>query len=120
MSRLSALPLVCFLVLFAYGCYGTVVVGHWPYYAHPDPKELPLRPLSYAVALTSLAGILAVLALPIAYTVARGIAAWRKQPLTLRHGTLPLYFMGSALWVADFVVMKSGGPWHSLLSWIMD
>lgn len=120
MSRLSAVPLICFVILFAYACYGWAVVGHWPYYAHPDPKQLPFRPLLRLVSLVTFAGVLSLLVLPVAYAVARTVAATRKQTLVLPQSTLPLYFTGTALWVADFVVLKAGGPWHSMLNWLLD
>jgi hypothetical protein len=120
MRRFSILPLVCFALMFAYAAYGAVVVGHWPYYAHPDPKELPLPRLFAAVAIITLAGALSLLLLPIGY------ATWRLA-LRLKHRAVPthrtwvgLYAAGAMLWVADFAALHGRLPWHSVLNWILD
>jgi hypothetical protein len=118
--RLSALPLACFLVIVAYACSAAAVIGHWPSYNNPDPKQLPLRPLLYATDLACLTGVLSVMVLPLAYGIARAVATRRKQLFALRPGTLPLYFSGAALWVVDIISIRTRGPWPSLLDWFLD
>jgi drug/metabolite transporter (DMT)-like permease len=120
LGALSILPLAGFLLLVGFAGYAASIIGHWPYYAHPDPKELGLPRMVTVVGLASLLGLLSIILLPCGYILARMVARWRQRPLVLSPGTLPLYFAGAALWLIDFTLMHTGGPWPSLLNWILD
>ena len=120
MSRLSPIPLVCYLILVAYACYAAATIGHWPYYAHPDPSELPLPSLGNVVLLTTLAGLLSVLLLPVLYGSYRALAAWRKWPISPSRKAVGLYAIGAALWSLDVTFEFVNGPLPSLAGWIFD
>ena len=120
MRRFSLLPLVCYALMFAYACYGAFLIGHWPYYAHPDPKELPVRALLDTVAIIMLVGALSLVLVPVGY------AMWRLA-VKLKHRAVPqhrvwvmLYVAGVTIWIVDFAALHGKTPWHSILSWILD
>lgn len=120
MRRLSLLPIVCFGVMLAYACYGATVVGHWPYYAHPDPKELPGRMLFQAVAIVMLIGVASVVCLPVGYTIWRCICVMRKAPPTRHRVWILWYLAGVSIWLLDYAAEHRRLPWHSVISWILD
>lgn len=119
MSRLSLLPLVCYAALVAYAVYATSVVGHWAYYNHPDPKELPLRPLLSVVSYIVLAGVLSVIVLPVFYAIQRLTveSKIRARNIKLRVPAL-LYLMGATVWISDLTLTLTDH--HSLISWLID
>src|SRR5688572_6312001 len=80
MRRFSLLPLACYGALIAYACYAWFQIGHWPYYAHPDPKELPHRELLSIMTAVFLVGVGSVILVPVGYPVWRGVMTWRKKP----------------------------------------
>jgi hypothetical protein len=119
MSRLSPIPLVCYAILVTYACYATVTIGHWPYYAHPDPKELPFRPLMNVVVLTTFAGLLSVVGLPLLHSLHSLWQTWRKtERRPLSAGTLTFYLAGAVAWIADLTLTFADK--RSLTSWIFD
>jgi len=105
--------------LFAYACYAAVIVGHWPYYAQPDPKELPLRPLLSVVGYITAAGAMSVLVLPLMFAICRYYARWRNVHVSKqRRVPTILYLAGAALWIADLTLTFTDH--QSLVSWIID
>jgi hypothetical protein len=42
-GALSALPWIWLAYIYTFACRAAVFLGRWPYYAHPDPKDLPDR-----------------------------------------------------------------------------
>ena len=120
MRRFALLPLACYAVMFAYACYGAAVVGHWPYYAHPDPKELPLRTLLYVVTIIMLIGALSVLLLPIGYAVWRLVLKLKDRAVPKHRTWVLLYAVGAAVWIIDFVGVRVRMPWRSLIEWMID
>jgi hypothetical protein len=120
MRRLSLLPLFCFGIMLAYACYGAVVVGHWPYYAHPDPKELPARMLLQVVAMVMLIGAASVVCLPVGYAIWRGVLGVRKTPAPRHRVWVLWYLVGAIIWLLDFGALHDRLPWHSVISWILD
>ena len=120
MKRLSVLPLATYAVIIAYAYYGAAVAGHWPYYSHPDPKDLPLRALGYVASVFFLIGVLSVILIPAGYLVWRLAAFWTKRPV-LPHLRAVLFFCaGSVLWVLDFAAIHTDLPWTSQISWLLD
>ena len=120
MKRFSILPLACYAIMLAYAGYGALVVGHWPYYAHPDPKELPLEFLLGAVAIVMLVGVAALLLIPIGYVAWRVAVAMRHQQIDARRKAVIVYSAGALLWVLDFAALHGDMPWHSTLNWLLD
>lgn len=120
LSHLSILPLACYGALIAYACYAAMVVGHWPYYSHPDPKQLPGRPLVGVFAFITMLGLLSVVVLPAAYGAYRAIAASKEWKLPAQIKPVLLYSMGAAIWVLDVAAEFNDLPWPSLMSWIFD
>jgi hypothetical protein len=107
-------------MMFVYACYGAAVVGHWPYYAHPDPKELPHRTLLHVAAIVMLIGALSVLLVPVGHVVWRLVQRLRHSEVREHRRWLLLYVVGMVIWILDCVSMFSRGPWHSIISWIVD
>ena len=116
----SLLPLVCFAVFIGYACYGAWHVGDLPYYAHPDPKELPHRPLLRLVSTALLIGLVSLPLLPVGYTVWRALIRWRNRPLPSHRKYMLWYLAGACLWVLDFGAEFVQVPWFSTISWILD
>jgi len=120
MRKLSLLPLVCYGTLVAYACYAWVQIGHWPYYAHPDPKELPHRALLSITSAVFLLGVSSMIFVPVGYLVYRVVAAARKKAISPHRGPAVLYLTGAALWVLDFAAEFTALPWSSNISWLLD
>jgi len=120
MKQISLLPLVCYAAVLCYACYAASLLGHWPYYAHPDPKELPGPSFVTIAGLVVLLGLLSVIVLPFGYGIYRAIAAWKKHPVTSQTKPVLLYCAGAALWVLDVAPEFMRLPWSSLASWVMD
>ena len=120
MKRISLLPLACYVIILCYAAYAASLIRHWPYYAHPDPKDLPSPTFLYAgAALVMLTGVLSVLTIPIGYSIARVMAVMKKQALA-PHGIWILWFIaGSALWILDFVATHTDVAWVSMIGWLL-
>ena len=67
------IPIIAFLALFGFAAVAWGRVGHWPYYANPDPKDLAL-PFLHAAAL--LAYPLALVSIPACLLVV--ILSWHS------------------------------------------
>src|SRR5687768_16199731 len=120
MRRFASLPLACYAVMLAYSCYGAAVVGHWPYHANPDPKELPLRPLLHFVAIVMFTGGSSLFLLPMGYAVWRLVIRLKHCSPPNHRTWLLLYAAGGFLWILDFTAGFGRMPWHSIVSWILD
>ncbi len=120
MKRLSVLPLGCYAVMFAYACYVALMVGHWPYYAHPDPGTLGLRSVGYAVAITMIVGALSVILLPIGYSFWHLVATLKHRAVPSHRKWTMLYAIGAMCWILDYAALHGWAPWHSIISWLVD
>jgi hypothetical protein len=120
MRRLSLLPLICFGIMMAYACYGAAVVGHWPYYAHPDPKELPARVPLTVGAFVMLIGAASLVCLPLGYGIWRIFLCLGKAPAAPHRAWVLWYLAGVSIWLLDFAAGHYWLPWHSTISWILD
>jgi hypothetical protein len=120
MRRFAILPLACYAVMLAYACYAAAVVGHWPFYAHPDPKELPVRTLLHIVAIVMLIGALSVLLLPVSYTIWRSAMKLKDRTVPKHRTWVLLYAAGGIIWLLDFAAVHGRLPWRSLIDWIID
>jgi hypothetical protein len=120
MRHAALLPLACYAVLFGYAGYGWWMMGHWPYYAHPDPKELPRRVLLSIATVAFIVGALFLVLIPIAYAGWRGAASWRKRPTAPHRKTVLWYSAGLAVWVLDMIPEFTDAPWSSNISWLLD
>jgi hypothetical protein len=120
LRKLSLLPLVCFGVLIAYAGYAWFQVGHWPYYAHPDPKELPHRVLLYITGIFFLVGIFSILLVPVGLLVGRVISARRNYASSPLQRATVLYLAGAALWLLDLAAVHTAMPWTSTIGWSID
>ena len=114
----SVLPIVCYAALLAYAIYAALVVGHWPYYSHPDPKELPAGALTAAVLVITLFGLLSVVLIPVVYAGYRAIALWKRWQFRTAVSSIVIFTIGAAVWAIDFTLIHVGK--HSLISWILD
>ena len=120
MRHVALLPIVCYVVILGYACYGWMTSGQWPYYAHPDPKELPHRALLHIASAAFLIGALSVILIPVGYSGRRAVASWRRRPVELRRNALLCYVAGLALWVFDLIPEFTDAPWSSNISWLLD
>jgi hypothetical protein len=116
----SLLPLTCYSVLLAYACYAWFHVGHWPHYAHPDPKELPHRALLTITSVVAAVGFFSMLLVPAGFLVRRLVGFIRKQPMPWAQRAKVFFLAGAAVWVLDFSAELSRLPWSSNLGWLAD
>ncbi|HEX2860434.1 MAG TPA: hypothetical protein VHN79_02295 [Lacunisphaera sp.] len=120
MKYLSTLPLVCYALMFAFTCYVATVLGHWPYYANPDPKELRQSFLVNAVTIAMLLGALSLLLVPLGYAIWRAALRIRQLQTPPHRAFLAVYFVGLTVWVFDLMALHGGMPWHSIVDWLLD
>ena len=116
----SILPLACYVVLIGYACYSWSQTGHWPYYAHPDPQELPHGWLLPLTSIVLLVGLISLVVIPAGYVVGRAIAAGKGRSMSLHRHTVMLYLAGATLWVLDLAAEFTAAPWSSTISWLLD
>ena len=120
MRHFSILPLACYAVIVGYGCYAWFQIGHWPYYAHPDPSELPHRVLMQIMTVVFLAGALSVILIPAGYLLWRIVASWTKRPVPPHRTPVVFYLSGVALWGLDFLAEFTDVFWTSNIGWLLD
>ncbi len=120
LKNLGLLPLVSYGVLIVYACYAWFQVGHWPYYSHPDPGELPHRVLNYFTGVIFLVGALSILLVPVSLLIGRLIAGNREDSSSLLHRATVLYLAGAALWLLDYSAERTAVPWTSNIGWFID
>jgi hypothetical protein len=116
----SLLPLVCYGVLLAYACYAWFHVGHWPYYAHPDPKQLPHGGLLTITGYVFTVGLFSMVLVPAGFLVRRVVGAFRRKALPWPHRAKMLYLAGAAVWALDIAAELSHLPWSSNIGWLAD
>jgi hypothetical protein len=120
MRRITILPVACYAAILGYACYAWFHIGHWPYYAHPDPKELPNHLLLQIASMVFLIGALSVVLIPLGYLSWRAVAIWRKVSVSPHSSCVVLYLVGLALWALDLTADFTDVPWKSTISWILD
>ena len=120
MKHLSWFPLICYGLVLVYACYAAAVVGHWPYYAHPDPKNLPWPELVNVAMMIVLAGMASVVIVPLSYAVYRSVAAWRGIRIGPHGKVILIFCIGALLWIGDVAAEFADLPWRSLAGWVAD
>ena len=107
----AAVPLAAYSTLYVFAARVALFQGYWPYYGHPDPKDLPdsFQPSSEWL---SVAGPLAIFVLQVAASrrlVGRLGIGWR---LGLAAGLIPTAS------VMTYVILRldPGG----VIEWVMD
>lgn len=101
----SAIPLAAYTVVIAFAAVAASRVGHWPYYSHPDPKDLQLPLLHRAAFFAVLIAHAALLAALCALVV-------RPQSWQPRH--MALLLAGGGLWL--FEALRD----QHLFIWLID
>ena len=116
LDSIYRMPVCGYVVLVLYAAVVAQKIGHWPWYSHPDPKDLHWP---FATAPVALVTIVAILAIPFGTIALLGIAIARAIRSEFRAHRSLLFRRaawlgaGAGLWTCDIV---RGG----LLSWIMD
>lgn len=89
-------------MLLCFALFSRLKIGHWPYYAHPDPKQLD-APFLHSITLFGfLLSFLAVVIAPLALVVAAFID--EKEPgikKKIFFHTMAVYLLGISLWSLD-------------------
>ena len=107
----AALPLSYLTMLYTFALRAALYLGHWPYYGHPDPKDLPeqfdppefLELLIPALAF-SFQAVLVVL-------LVKRFAGSARQLQAAGLIAISLWFLSLTLFLSDPV---------GVLDWIMD
>ncbi|MDQ8205810.1 hypothetical protein [Pelagicoccus sp. SDUM812003] len=112
---LASIPLVGYFIILCFAFVAMTQIGHWPYYSHPDPKELGMPIWLGASAVGFLASALGAILIPAILGIA-SLVQW-KQNKEKKEFTLVLafsiYVVGMALWIGDFSM-------GAFSSWILD
>ena len=64
--------------LYVYAAVAAVIVGHWPSYGQPDPKDLQLPALHLAVAAGFYVSACAAPAWAVCFPVCARVRSWRS------------------------------------------
>ena len=115
----ALIPLGCYLLLVAAACYSWAVVGNWPSYGRPDPKDLPIRAVAQVASFATLVGIAAVILCPLAEMVFVGVRGLRRSNWRPHSRRIFVYYaIGAVLWIVGVIgwVTSHGG----LVNWIFD
>jgi hypothetical protein len=111
LGAFAALPSMVLASLYTFAFRAALFLGHWPYYAHPDPKDLPERFHPYSEFLEYLVPVM----ISVALTCLLAFAVPRASPCrqfyyavggALAIGALPIILLlldpaGVGEWVAD-------------------
>ena len=116
---LSTVPVVGYGVLFAFACIAYLMVGNWPHYSHPDPKELSLPIVHGFVRLFMYVSWLLILGNPLVYVVSA--VGWKNKNAMerlrfLRH--IGIFAIGAGLWAFEFYQAHRTN--EGLMSWVLD
>lgn len=105
LAVIAWIPLIAFAVPNAFAAIARFRVGHWPFYSHPDPKELALREWHLA----------SLLAFPVAaLSLALGFIGFVVASGSARKSDLVIFGVGAALWAFTL-------PWTGrLFQWLID
>ncbi len=99
------MPLVAFFVVMLFASVAWRTVGHWPYYSHPDPKDLGL-PFLHTLALFAIPiGLLSAFIGTIGLI---GAHEWWRQ------WHIGIFIVGVLLWASNM------GQAGHLLNWLLD
>ena len=105
----AALPLTAASSMYVFAFRAALYLGHWPFYGHPDSKDLP-DDFHPATEWLSYAGPLLIFGIQVA--VARWVLGRRRWRLPIAACLLPVTWLLCYL----FVVADPAG----VLNWIMD
>ncbi|MES2693937.1 MAG: hypothetical protein V4773_10725 [Verrucomicrobiota bacterium] len=108
-SAFCHLPLTAYGVLLAFAMISWSSTGNFPYYSHPDPKDLNLH-VGYALA--SLSTLVGLLSLPVG-AGALAVSISQRTHTRSAASDATFYALGLALWASD--LLHTG-----LASWIFD
>lgn len=110
----GSLQLGSYVYIIVYATIAMLLIGHWPSYNNPDPKNLPTVFLNHIADLLVFMSLLSVLVYPIILLVAA-----KKDFLKKWH--FWVYLSGIAIWTLDMLYFHVMNPYQGgLLSWIFD
>ncbi len=75
---LATVPLTGYLIVLCFAFAAMLQIGHWPYYAHPDPKELNMPIWLDVSAVGFLASALGAISIPAILGVA-SFVEWKED-----------------------------------------
>lgn len=112
---LSLIPLVGYLLLLSLAIKSYLSTGHWPFYNHPDPKQLNLPFLYHCVGVSLIASIIAFLATPLFIAI-----HWirfgneKQKPRERLRFALLFYLLSISTWGIDIMFGSN------LITWYID
>jgi hypothetical protein len=117
LGLLASVPLVAFIATILLACHSYAVTGHWPYYAHPDPKGLPNGGLVAICLWPVLAAVFSLVVYPLwALLVFVRTKLENKRLAPEYLWSMAVFVLGVGMWVVERFI-----PGHScLLVWLMD
>jgi hypothetical protein len=114
MKIVYSIPLIGYLVLFCFGAYAAFVVGHWPFYGNPDPKDLPTGGFREVVLLTSTIAAAATPVLVTTFLARLWEGAW---PLRTKRFEGCALALAAAFWGFELFHLQSAG---CLANWLLE
>jgi hypothetical protein len=108
----GAFPLVLLAMVFTHAYRASLYLGHWPFYGHPDPKDLPagFHPSSQLVAY-----LVPVAAWVLSAIVPGHVIFWRVRRTLWLIAAIGVVML---IWIASCVIasLNPGG----VIEWIID
>jgi hypothetical protein len=114
---LASFPLVAFVATVLLACHSYAVTGHWPFYAHPDPKGLPNGVLLAICFWTFLAAVFSLVIYPL--PALHIVVSAKLEHKRLAPGFLwpmAIFVLGVGLWVVERFIPGN----DCLLEWLAD
>ena len=108
----GAFPLVALAAVFTHAYRASLYLGRWPYYGHPDPKDLPagFHPPSWPLAYLIPALVLLLSTIVPGHVIFRRVR--RRWWLCAAVGVVGF------VWIASFVVGRLDPG--NVIEWIID
>lgn len=107
--------MIGYLIVLCFAFVAMLKIGHWPYYAHPDPKELGmpiwLAVSSYGFIASALGAFLIPSILALVHLLSRDKDAPKTKGAVIL--ALVIYIIGVGLWVIDFSM-------GNFSNWVLD
>lgn len=112
LASCAALPFILLASIYTFAFRAALFLGHWPYYAHPDPKDLPVHFHPHTEFLEFVIPTVASVIVTCLFvrTIMR-FATWGRR---LQFALLAAFL----LWMLSYLLLVSDD--FGVLKWIMD
>ena len=113
-GALAALPWLWLVLLYTFALRAAFFVGHWPYYSHPDPKDLPDRFHPQSEFLEFLIPVIVSVAVISLFALVTRSARSARQPLGISFAVGMAFILASVPII--LLILDPAG----VMNWIVD